>query len=82
MGTVTAWNDNFGVMWYDNSKKLSAEDKIREALWQYQDLIGSNPVYCVVNSATGYKNNIMLFGMIVRVRDDIVKPNYFWLKGI
>jgi hypothetical protein len=59
--------------------RLSKEkiDKIKEAMWQYKDLLGRNPHICVVNSASGLRNNIMLFDINIAVRDDWVKPHYY-----
>ena len=79
MGEVIASSPEFGLLWYDNSKKLKAEDKIREASWQFLDQIGLRPRICIVNSATGFRDNTMLLEMTVKVRDHMVKPNYYWL---
>jgi len=72
---------NIGMMWLDNDKRLSLEEKVQRAAEYYHHKYGLRPDLCLVNKSMLEQEKQM--GRI-EVRPVInVLPNHFWvgLKG-
>ncbi|MCI0399385.1 MAG: hypothetical protein L0332_23035 [Chloroflexi bacterium] len=68
---------DIGMMWMDDDKRTTLEEKIQRAAEYYQDKYGRLPNLCLVNLAM-LDGEKQVGAIEVRpVRN--VLPNYFWL---
>lgn len=61
-------------VWYDDSPKKPAVDKLQEAIVAYVERFKMPPILVLVNAA----DNLELAGIAVRC-ERTVQPNTFWL---
>jgi hypothetical protein len=62
-------------VWYDDSPKKLATDKLREAIVAYAERFKTSPNLVLVNTA----DMLELAGVVVR-SERTVQPNTFWLS--
>lgn len=67
---------NEGMLWFDNDKKTSLEDRITKAALYYEDKYGEKPDTCMVNSAEDIKG----IKMSIKVENsNIILSGYLWI---
>ena len=66
-----------GMLWLDDDKKSSLEEKIRQAAEFYKSKYGSEPNTCFVNSASlAHKDTI---DRVEVVPAGYILPHHFWI---
>jgi hypothetical protein len=68
---------NVGMLWLDDDKGLTLEDKVRRAAEYYQHKYGRQPDLCLV-SKTSLEDEQRVDLIRVRPAQNIL-PNHFWL---
>ncbi|NMC30367.1 MAG: hypothetical protein GYA45_09880 [Pelolinea sp.] len=69
-----------GLLWFDDRKDVSTEQKIQNAVLFYQQKYGTKPDRCTINSDTPCsKTDSALAGLRIEVRRYIL-PNHFLLE--
>lgn len=66
-----------GMLWLDDDKKSSLDDKIRRAAAYYQDKYGQQPNVCLVNRSTLAKEK-RVDAIQVQPANNVL-PNHFWV---
>ena len=68
---------NIGMLWLDDDKKRSFEEKIKRAAQYYKDKYGKTPTMCCV-STQALDDEIKMGKLAVRpVRH--IRPQHFWI---
>lgn len=62
------------LLWYDDTKKKSAEDKILEGVKRYVERFGETPNICLVSPS----EMVQAQGLLVRPAAH-VRPNNYWI---
>ena len=68
---------NEGMLWLDDAKDRSIEDKITRALVWYKENYGPKPNLCFVNQAA-VKEETQIEGVNVKPAP-FMQPNHFWI---
>jgi hypothetical protein len=68
---------NIGMLWLDDDKKRSIDEKVQRAAAYYQTKYGQEPDLCLVNSRTLTSERCVGAIQVRPARN--VQPNYFWL---
>lgn len=68
---------NVGMLWLDDDKGLSLDDKIRRAADYYRSKYGQTPELCLVNM-TALDDEREVDRITVRPAGNVL-PNHFWL---
>lgn len=66
-----------GMLWLDDDKKRSFEDKVRRAVDHYRDKYGRSPELCLVNKNVGITEERV--GRVEVRAVETVIPSHFWL---
>ena len=72
---------NIGMLWFDNSPKVSLDEKIRKAANYYEDKYGERPRLCLINPKTApytIPEGTKIAGIQVRL-NRAVAINNFWM---
>lgn len=69
---------NEGMLWLDDDKRLSLEEKVQRAADYYRDKYGRVPNFCLVNTAMLLGEEAQVGVIQVRPAGNVL-PNYFWL---
>ncbi len=62
------------LLWYDDTKKKPAEEKILEGVQRYLERFGEAPNVCLVNPSEA----IQAHGLLIRPTAH-VRPNNYWI---
>lgn len=65
-----------GLLWFDNDKKTSFEEKLARAVEYYETKYGHKANFCYVNAATGQETVV---GELTVKNRSTVLPNHFWI---
>ena len=68
---------NIGMLWLDDDKKRSFEDKVRRAVEHYRDKYGRSPELCLVNTKMAVSEERV--GRVEVRAVETVIPSHFWL---
>jgi hypothetical protein len=68
---------DIGMLWLDDDKKSSLDDKIRKAADYYQEKYGQKPDICLVNQAM-LANEKRVDAIQVQPAHNVL-PNHFWV---
>lgn len=70
-----------GMLWFDDSKERTLEQKVRRAARTYEEKYGMPPTICYVHSTAfnGSGMNSTAFGGIEVKSTNMVLPHHFWL---
>ena len=68
---------NEGMLWLDDHKERTIEDKVLRAVDWYKEHYGPKPNLCFVNQEA-IKEELQLKGISVRPAN-FVRPNHFWI---
>ena len=68
---------NVGMLWLDDDKKTTVEEKIQQAAEYYQQKFGRKPDTCLVNRAMVGEE--LRVGSIHVYPARYVLPNHFWI---
>lgn len=68
---------NEGMLWLDDNKERTIEDKVLRAVDWYKDHYGPKPNICFVNQGE-IKEELQLKGISVRPAG-FIRPNHFWV---
>ena len=68
---------NTGMLWLDDDKKRSLEEKVQRAADYYREKYGRMPELCLVNTRT--VTEAVRFGLIEVRPVSNVLPSHFWL---
>jgi hypothetical protein len=68
---------NVGMLWLDDDRKRSFEEKVLRAAAHYRDKYGCSPELCLVNSRMGFREKYV--GRVEVKAAGTVIPNHFWL---
>ncbi len=63
------------LVWFDDSKKVATEEKIKNAIERYVERMGQHPNVCLVNKADA---NVKVEGISIHAVD-YVRPGYYWV---
>lgn len=69
---------NIGMLWLDDDRRRSFEDKVERAADYYREKYGRFPELCLVNSKTVLEENKKV-GCIEVQPAQTVLPHHFWL---
>lgn len=69
---------NEGMLWLDDDKRLSLEEKVLRAADYYRNKYGQAPNYCLVNRSMLLEESAQVGRIQVRSAGNVL-PNYFWL---
>ena len=72
---------NEGMLWLDDNKDRSMEDKITRALAWYKENYGPKPTMCFVNPAAmkdKVEGEVEIEGVNIRAAS-FMQPNHFWV---
>lgn len=62
------------LLWFDDTKKKTVEQKILEGVERYLERFGERPNVCVVHRGA----QVPALGIEIR-EAEYVRPNYFWI---
>lgn len=68
---------NEGMLWLDDTKNRTVEDKIMRALIWYKEHYDPKPTLCFVNQAA-VKEETKIEGIDIRPAS-FIQPNHFWI---
>ena len=68
---------NEGMLWLDDSKNRTVEDKITRALLWYKENYGPKPNLCFVNQKISAEE-VTIDGVDIRPAS-FIQPNHFWI---
>jgi hypothetical protein len=68
---------NIGMLWLDDDKRRSIEEKVRRAAAYYQTKYGQEPELCLVNTLM-LESERRVDAIRVQPAKN-VRPDYFWL---
>ena len=66
-----------GMLWFDDDKRRSLEQKIRQAAEYYEGKYGAAPNVCFVNNKTLQEE--LKFGQVKVFPINKILPHHFWL---
>lgn len=68
---------NEGMLWLDDNKERTIEDKIARAADWYKERYGPKPTICFVNQMALEED--LMFGEISVRPVTFIRPNHFWI---
>jgi len=68
---------NIGMLWLDDDRKRSLEEKVRRAAEHYRNKYGRNPELCLVSENMGVTEKLV--GRVEVKAVSTVIPYHFWL---
>jgi len=68
-----------GMLWYDDDKQRSLEDKVLRAVEYYQEKYGQEPNICLINANIDINGVNEALGAIEVKTARNVLPNHFWV---
>jgi hypothetical protein len=68
---------NEGMLWLDDHKERTIEDKVSRAVDWYKEHYGPKPTICFVNKAELEEE--LYFGEISVRPATFIRPNHFWI---
>ena len=69
-----------GMLWFDDRKDISMEQKIQNAILFFQEKYGSKPDCCYINATTPQKEiSQKMAGLRIEI-SQYVMPNHFLLE--
>ena len=66
-----------GMLWLDDDKKRSLEEKVQRAVDYYREKYGQMPELCLVNQRT-VSEAVKVGSVLVRPATNVL-PSHFWL---
>lgn len=70
---------NVGMLWYDDDKSRSLEEKVRRAADYYQRKYGRKPNLCLVNPQSGLNGKMAKVASVELKTAANVLPHHFWV---
>ncbi len=70
---------NVGMLWYDDDKSRSLEEKVRRAADYYQRKYGRKPNLCLVNPQSGLNGKTAKVASVELKTAGNVLPHHFWV---
>ena len=67
-----------GLLWYDNDPKKGLEERVREELARYREIVGRAPNTCYIHPADLYGRALALEGVRVLAASNILR-NHVWV---
>ena len=68
---------DIGMLWLDDDKNRSLEEKVKRAAQYYRDKYGRKPNVCFINKIPGNDSNEV--DKITIVQDKTILPHHFFL---
>ena len=68
-----------GMLWYDDDKKRTMDEKIRRAVDYYQEKYGRMPNLCLINPNLAANGDGQTLEMIELRTANNVLPHHFWV---